>query len=116
MLRGFRVEGDVGGTRFDKVANDAVNRADHQVHVDRRSNAVLAQSGTDHRTDGQVGDIVIVHDIEVDDVGTRSQYLVDVLAQSGEIGGENGGGNSVGLHGAPVGRITVARIVTQGSG
>src|SRR5690606_33567971 len=27
VLRGFRVEGDVGGTRFDKVANDAVNRA-----------------------------------------------------------------------------------------
>ena len=46
---------------------------------------------------------MVVHDIEVDDVGPGGQNLVDVLAQAGEIGGKNGGGNSVGLHGAPVG-------------
>jgi len=110
------VEGDVGGAGFDEVADDAVDRADHQVHVDRRGNTVLAQGGADHRANGQVGNVVVVHDIEVDDVGTRSQYLVDVFTQAGEIGGEDGGGNSVGLHGAPVGRITVARIVTQANG
>ena len=110
------MEGDIGCTGFDEVADDAIDRADHQVHIDRRRHAIFAQSAANHRANGQVGHVVVVHHIEVDDVGTRGQHLVDVLTQSGEIGGENGGGNSVGLHGAPVGRITVARIVTQGKG
>jgi hypothetical protein len=36
---------------------------------------------------------MVVHDIEVDDVGTRSENVVDFLAEPGEVGGKNAGGN-----------------------
>jgi hypothetical protein len=36
---------------------------------------------------------MVVHDIEMDDVGTRSEDVIDFLAQPGEVGGKNAGGD-----------------------
>ncbi|MDT4859926.1 hypothetical protein FQZ97_944580 [compost metagenome] len=98
MLAGFRVEGDVAGAGLEEVADDAVDRLDHQVHVDRRGDAVLAQRRADHRADGQVGHVVVVHHVEVDDVRPGGEHLVDFLAQAGEVGGKNRRGDGEGLH------------------
>src|SRR5690606_32390791 len=89
VLGGFRVEGDVAGAGFQKVADDAVHRLDHQVHVDGRGDAVLAQRRANHRADGQIGHVVVVHHVEVDDIGTGGENLVDFLAKPGKVGGQN---------------------------
>ena len=101
MQRSFRVEGDVGRTRLDEVTDDTVHGADHQVRINRRGDAVLAQCGAHHRADGQVGYVVVVHDIEVHEVGTGGQHLVHFLTQAGEVGRENRWSNDEGLHDAP---------------
>ena len=63
----------------------------HQMHVDRRGDTVLAQRLAHHRADGQVRHVVIVHHVEVHEVGAGSQHGVDFLAQAGEVGGQDGG-------------------------
>src|SRR5690606_14468624 len=40
MVAGFRVEGDVAGTGIEEVADHAVPRTHHQVHVDGGADAV----------------------------------------------------------------------------
>jgi hypothetical protein len=40
---------------------------------------------------------MVVHDIEVHDVGTRSENVVDFLAEPGEVGGKNAGGDPEGF-------------------
>ncbi len=64
------MEGDIGGTGLGKVRNNAIHRLDHQVDIDRGGHTMLAQCFTDQRTDGQVGDIMVVHNIEVHNIGT----------------------------------------------
>ena len=77
MLGSLGVKGDVTGASIGKIRNDAIHRLDHQVHVDRRLDAVLAQRLADQRTDRQVGHVVIVHDIKMDDVGAGGEDVVD---------------------------------------
>src|SRR5690606_9571519 len=96
VLSRFRVESNVAGTGFDEVTNDAVHRANHQMHIDRRGNAVFAQCRTHHRADGQVRDVMVVHDIEVHDVCACGENRVDFLAQTGEVGGKNRRSNEKG--------------------
>src|SRR5690606_14196395 len=101
VLGRFRVKGDVRGTGLDEVTDDAIHRLDHQVRVDGRGDAVLAQRRADHRADGQIGHIVVVHDIEVDDVRPGGEDVVHFLPQTGEVGGKDRRGEGEGLHGAP---------------
>ena len=44
-----------------------------------------------------VGDEMPVHDIQMDQVGTGAIHSFDFLAEAGEVGGQNGGGNQNGL-------------------
>jgi len=41
---------------------------------------------------------VVVHDVKVDYVGAGSEHVVDLLAETGEIGGEDGRGDKVIVH------------------
>src|SRR6267378_6721100 len=43
VLGGFRVKGDESGAGGGEVRHDAIDRADYQMHVDRRLDAVPAQ-------------------------------------------------------------------------
>jgi len=45
---------------------------------------------------------VVVHDIEVHEVGASGQDVVHFLTQAGEVGGEDRRSNYEGLHDAPV--------------
>ena len=95
VVGGLGVEGDVGGAGVDEVGDGGVNGADHEVDVDGGGNAVVAEGLADHGADGQVGNVVVVHDVEVDDVGTGLEDVVDLLAELGKVGGEDGGGDEV---------------------
>jgi len=79
VLRRLRVEGDEGGARVRELADDLVDRRNHQVDVNRRLNAVLAQGAAHHRADGQVGHVVVVHHVEVDRVGASSKHILNLL-------------------------------------
>ena len=85
----FGVERDVTRTCIGKVGDDPVDGLNHQVHVNGRLDAVLDECAADQRADCQVGNKVIVHDIEVNDVGAGCECGAYVLAQSSEVGGEN---------------------------
>ncbi len=47
----------------------------------------LAHQGAD----GEIRHVVVVHHVEVDDVRASGQYRVHLLAQPGEVGGQDGG-------------------------
>jgi hypothetical protein len=56
------------------------------MHIDRCLDAVGPERVTDHWPNGQIRHKVIVHDIEMHDVGTRVEHSFDVLTQASEIG------------------------------
>ena len=61
----------------------------HQVHVHGRRDAVFAQRVEHQRPDGQVGHVVIVHDVKVDNVCACVEHGGDLFAKAGEVGGED---------------------------
>ena len=93
------MKGDIAGTRLGEIGDDAVNRLDHQVHIDGRGYTVFAQRLAHQRTDGQIRYVVIVHDIEMDNICTGLEDIGHFLTQTGKVGGENGGGNPGCIHG-----------------
>ena len=90
VLARFRMERDPGGAGLREVRNDAIDRLHHQVHVDRRGDAVLAQRLAHQRADGEIRHVVIVHHVEVDQVGAGSEHRLHFLAEAREVGGEDG--------------------------
>ena len=84
-----------------EIANNAVDRFDHQMHIDRCGDAVLAQRRANHRANGQVGDVVVIHDVEVHDIGAGCQHPVDVFTKTGKIGRQDGRRDGVIRHDKP---------------
>ena len=82
---------DQTGTGLGKIRHDPIHRLDHQVDIDRRSDAMLAQGLADQRANGEVRHVVIVHHIEMHPVSTRRQHGIHFFAQTSKIGGENRG-------------------------
>ncbi len=74
---------------------------DHQVHVDRHRRAVgahrvLAQRLADHRAERQVRHVVVVHHVEVDPVGAGGDDVAHLVAEAGEVGRQDAGGDAIG--------------------
>lgn len=86
---GLRVEGDVRRARLGEIADDAVDRRHHQVHVDGRLDTVVTQRLAHERADGEVGHVVVVHHVEVDDIRASRKHICHLLAELGEVGGED---------------------------
>jgi hypothetical protein len=94
------MKADDVGARLGKIRDDPVHRLDHQVHVDRHFRAVgRARVRTDrlahHRPDGEIGNVVIVHHVEVDHVGAGGDHRTHFFAKSREISRKNGRCNSI---------------------
>ena len=71
------------------------------VHVYGCGYTVIAQCFTDHRPNSQIGHIVIIHHIKMNDIGTRFEYRVNLFAETGKIGGQNGWSNQKISHKTP---------------
>lgn len=89
---GFRVDGDSLRPGVDEGLDEGVDGRDHEVSVDG-SFCVFLDSGDDGRPEGEVGDEVSVHDIEVEEVGAGILDIAHFLSEDGEVGGEEGGGD-----------------------
>ena len=95
IFSGFDVKSDHVGTGIDEVAHIAIRFIDHQVHI-QESVGGLTQ-GFDHRcTDGQIGNEVPVHDIDMDPVCSRTDDVFHVPGQATEIGREDAGSQTSG--------------------
>lgn len=95
VVGGLRVEGDVRGTGINEVTNGGIDGGNHEMDIDGGGNSVVTKGLADHRSDGQVGDIVVVHDIEVNNIGSGLKHIVDFLTQHGEIGRKDGRSDQV---------------------
>jgi len=82
--RTLRVKGDDIGTGFGEVRDDTVHRLDHQVHIDfclgNRTNG-----RTHQRTNGQVGYVMVVHHVEVDNIRAGGDDIDDFFTELGEL-------------------------------
>ena len=59
------------------------------MHVNRRGDAVITQRLANRRAKAEVGDEVVVHHVKVDDIRPGGKHGGDILAQAGEIGGQD---------------------------
>ena len=89
------MKGDEVGAGLGEIEGQAIDRLDHEMDVDRDRD-MRSDRGTDHRTDGQVGHVMVVHHVEMDEIGTRFLHGTDLLAKSGKVGRQNTGRNSEG--------------------
>jgi hypothetical protein len=90
------MDGDRIRPRLGEVGEERIDRGDHQVDVERLG-GVRPQRLHHRRPDGQVGDEMAVHDIDVDPVRPRLVDRADLLAEPGEIGRKDGRGDADGL-------------------
>ena len=89
------------GAGLREGGQHGIDRRDHEVDVERQL-GVRPQGPNHVRTDGQIGDEMPVHHVDVDEIGPGGFQRADLLAQDGEIAGENRGGNPNRLlHGVP---------------
>src|SRR5690606_40581766 len=93
------------GADVNEHTDQIIDRRNHQVHVNGGRHAMLAQSFTDHGTNGEIGHVMIVHHVEVHDIGAGGQHVIDFLTQAGEIGGEDRWGNQIGVHRCALGQM-----------
>ena len=95
IVGGLHVEDNVVRAGLDVVVHPAFGVVDHEVHVERLGGGAPGGGG-DVGAEGKIGDEVPVHDVNVDPVGIGDG--LDVGAQVGEVGGQDGGGNDGSCH------------------
>ena len=93
MCAGLHVDAEGVRTRSDEVVHVLVGALDHEVHREEPSTLVHRRR---HRpehggTDGEIGDEVAVHDVDMDHPHSGIHDPGDLFAQAGEIGREDGG-------------------------
>ena len=93
MVARFRMEADERGTSLGEIGHQTVHRLHHQMHVDRRFDAVLAQGLADQRTNGEIRHVMVVHHIEVHPVRPGSEHGVHIGAKRSEVRGQDGRGD-----------------------
>ena len=86
VARCFRVKRDHIGAGLGERGDQRIDRFDHQVDVDGDIN-VRADGFADKRPDRQIGDVVVVHHIEMDPVSPGGHNVADLLAKAREVGG-----------------------------
>ena len=84
------METDQGGSGICKLFDHVIDRLNHQVHIDRCGDPIVAQCLAHIRTDGQVRYEMIVHDIEMHPVCASLEYRLGVFSQARKVGRQNG--------------------------
>ena len=93
MAARLGMKADDIGARLRKIGDDAIDRAHHEVHIDRHLH-VRTDRRADERPDGQVGHVMIVHHVEMDDIGARGDDIANLLAQTREVRRKNARGDT----------------------
>ena len=94
------MDGDDVGAGLGEGLEEGIDRRDHQMDVERLG-GVRPQRLHHRRADGEVGDEMAVHHVDMDPVGAGLVDRADLLAEPGEIGGEDRGRDADRLlHGA----------------
>ena len=88
MRTGLDMHRDDIGAGLGESLEIRVARRDHQMHIEHLL-GVRAQRFHDVRSDGDVGDEVAVHDVEMDPVGSCRIDRADFFAQLAKVGGKN---------------------------
>jgi len=88
MVTNFLMDRDPVGAGFSEVGNVAVWIFDHQVAVERQLRG-LPQRLHYWWADGDVGDEMSVHDIDVNERGSAFGSAANLLRQMGEVRREN---------------------------
>ena len=91
VLGALRMYGDQIGAGLEKVTNQAVHGFHHQVDVHECPDAGFAQRCQHQRAHAQIRHVVVVHDIEVNRVGTRFEDSLALGTQAGEVCGQDRG-------------------------
>ena len=76
------------GTGGGEHVQIPVRRLDHQVYVERHLRDAL-EGAHDRRSDGEVGDEMAIHDVDVDGVGASTLGRPDGVTKRGKVGREN---------------------------
>mmetsp|Transcript_27071 Transcript_27071/g.77675 ORF Transcript_27071/g.77675 Transcript_27071/m.77675 type:complete len:244 (-) Transcript_27071:130-861(-) len=87
--RRLAVHGDDVGTGLGKVLHALLGLDNHEVAVQKGVRQLLPQRVHDQGADGDVRDKAPVHDVDVDPVRPGLEHVVDLLAELGEVRGEN---------------------------
>ena len=95
MRAGFGMHGQAVGAGLGEGLEIGIDRRDHQMHVERLF-GVRPQRLHHRRADGDVGNEMAVHHIDMDQVGAGRLDRLDFRAQPGKIGGQDGGGDQNG--------------------
>ena len=91
MLRSFGMKTDVGCAGLREIHHQGIHRHHHQMHIDGRLDAGVAQRLAHDGTHGKIRHVVIVHDVEMDPVRTCGENRFDLFAQSRKVRGKNRG-------------------------
>ncbi len=86
---GLAVDRDPIGAGVHEPGRDFARAVDHQMDVQGQAGDRL-EPGHEARAEGQAGDEVAVHDVDVDPVGSPGFGGRDRLGQAAEIGREEG--------------------------
>ena len=73
------------GTGLGEIRNQAIDGLDHQMDINRSRDAVISQGLAYQWSDSQVWHVMIVHDIEMDNIGACRQYVFHLFTQSGKV-------------------------------
>ena len=87
------MDGDRVGAGFGELFQIRVHRRDHQVDVEGLC-SVPPQRLHHRRSDGEIGDEMAVHDIDVDPVGAGFVDRAHLFAETREIGREDRRGDA----------------------
>ena len=88
----FGVHDEALTSSFDVALRHHVRCVDHEVRF-KRLGGVRTHSGNHVRSEGEVGDELAVHHIELDDVDAGLIQCMDLFTKLGEISGQYRGGD-----------------------
>ena len=88
---GFLMDGNPVGTGFGEGGDELIGIFDHQMAIEGNAGKRLAERSDYGRADGDVGDKVAVHDVEMEDGAAAIESGAGVDGKLGEVGGEDRG-------------------------
>ena len=95
MAAGFGMERDDVGAGLGKHGHQAVHRLHHQMHINRYLH--MRPDGFAHqRADSEIGDVVVVHHVEMHQIGASGFNGPHFFTQTGKVGRQDGRGKADG--------------------